>query len=92
MIKTLTQIKYRIDGIETIVQNSHLNIEKLIDSRISESSKFVENSDTLDMDTAIDFPINNDEELLQFETSIENKAYRSALVKKKVFIIKYFEF
>ncbi|KAL5240984.1 hypothetical protein ACI65C_008394 [Semiaphis heraclei] len=33
LIKTLTQIRYRIDGIETVVQTNNLNIEKLLDLR-----------------------------------------------------------
>lgn len=73
MVKTLTQLRYRIDEIsfylETMVQTSHLNIEKIIDLRnVDGSSTLVENMDTFDMNNI--FPIKNNEELVSFETSI----------------------
>jgi len=32
MVKTLTSFEYRFDGLETLTQTIHLNIEKIIDN------------------------------------------------------------
>lgn len=73
-------MRYRIDGIETIVQTNNLSIEKLIELRNNiDPSLSAELSDTFDMDKI--FPIKNDEELIQFESLIQNKEYRILLVK-----------
>lgn len=79
LIKTLTQIRYRIDGIETIVQTNNLNIEKLIDLRNNfEPSSILAEQQDFDMDKI--FPIKNEEDLKEFESLILNKDYRSVLV------------
>lgn len=80
LVRTLTQLKYRIDGLESVVQTIHLNIEKLINEPTNNdrSSTSVNSIDTFDMDNI--FPIKYHDNLVQFETSIENKEYRSLLV------------
>lgn len=79
LIKTLTQIRYRIDGIETVVQNNNINIEKLLDlkNNFEHSSISV---DQLDFDMDKIFPIKNEEDLIEFESLILNKDHRSVLV------------
>lgn len=79
LIKTLTQIRYRIDGIETVVQNNNINIEKLLDLRNNfEHSSILADQLYFDMDKI--FPIKNEEDLKEFESLILNKDHRSVLV------------
>jgi hypothetical protein len=35
VVKTLTSLKYRIDGLETLTQTIHLNVKKIIDNYMS---------------------------------------------------------
>lgn len=85
MIKTLTQIKYRIDGIETVVQANNLKIEKLLDLKNNfEPSSISTEQLNFDMDTI--FPIKNEDELKEFESLILSKDYRSVLVILLLFL------
>lgn len=82
LVRTLTHLKYRIDGIESVVQTIHMNVEKLINdpiyNNIRSSTSVNSIDDTFDMDV---FPIKDNDELIKFETLIaENKEYRSLLV------------
>lgn len=68
-----------------MVQTSHLNIEKIIDlGNVDRSSTLVENMDTFDMNNI--FPIKNNEELVSFETSINNKDFRNLLVILHIYL------
>jgi len=74
LIKTLTQIRYRIDGIETVVQANNLNIEKLLDLKNNfEPSSLSTEQLNFDMDKI--FPIKNEDELKVFESLILSKDY-----------------
>ena len=79
LIKTLTQIRYRIDGIETVVQTNNLNIEKLIDLRNNFEPSFILDEQQ-DFDMVKILPIKNEEDLKEFESLILNKDYRNVLV------------
>jgi len=79
LIKTLTQIRYRIDGIETVVQNNNINIEKLLDLRNNFEHLSIL-ADQLDFDMDKIFPIKNEKDLKEFESLILNKDHRSVLV------------
>lgn len=79
MIKTLTQIRYRIDGIETVVQTNNLNIEKLLDLRNNVEPSSI-SAEKLDFDMDKIFPIKNEEDLKEFESLILSKDYRSVMV------------
>lgn len=80
MVKTLTSLKYRIDGLETLTQTIHLNIEKLIErnNETAQCSNVLNEESLVDMDSI--FPIKTEEELQAFETLITNIDIRRMMV------------
>jgi len=83
VVKTLTSLKYRIDGLETLTQTIHLNVEKIIDNYMSvtEHRSTVSHEDNMSLiDIDSYFPIKYYEELRNFETIISNLDIRRVLV------------
>lgn len=83
VVKTLTSLKYRIDGLETLTQTIHLNVEKIIDNHMSvpehrSTVSYEDNISLIDMDSY--FPIKCYDELTNFETIISNLDVRRVLV------------
>lgn len=75
VVKTLTSFQYRIDGLETLTQTIHLNVEKIINNYMSvpehcSTVSYEDNMSVIDIDSY--FPIKYYEELRNFETIISN--------------------
>ncbi|KAF0689989.1 DUF4806 domain-containing protein, partial [Aphis craccivora] len=90
VVKTLTSLKYRIDGLETLTQTIHLNVEKIIDNYMSVTEhrstvSYEDNMSLIDIDSY--FPIKYYEELRNFETIISNLDIRRVLVSKLSLLI-----
>jgi hypothetical protein len=81
LVKTLTGLKYHINGLELLIQSIHLSVKKkILDSNLfSGKCSITLNEDSLiDMDSF--FPIKSEDELMGFETSISDSAIHCMLV------------
>jgi len=83
IVKTLTSLKYRIDGLETLTQTIHFNVEKIIDNHMSVPEhrsivSYEDNISVIDMDSYFSIKCYN--ELTNFETIISNLDVRRILV------------
>jgi hypothetical protein len=67
-----TQIRYRIDGIATVVQTNNLNIEILLDLRNKLEPSSI-SAEQLDFNMDKIFSIKNEDELKEFESLILSK-------------------